>query len=258
MFQGTHINNQSVNPKQIIRYIENRLPADEQRQQLDLLREMNELHLAERGPDTLLEARIQSLEMAYRMQFEGMDVFDLGQETEFTRERYGEGEFANACLIARRLAERGVRVIQVYYGNNQPWDDHKDITKHRDHAGKSDRPIAALLEDLKARGLLDDTLVIWGGEFGRTPTSESDRGRDHHSRGFSMWLAGGGVKRGHIHGATDELGIDAVENRVHVHDLHATILHLMGLDHERLTFRYSGRDFRLTDVHGQVVEGILA
>jgi hypothetical protein len=258
VFQGTHINNQSVNPKQIIRYVENRLPADEQRRQLDLLHEMNELHLAERGPDSLLEARIQSLEMAYRMQFEAMDAFDLGREPVAVRERYGKSEFANACLIARRLAARGVRVTQIYYGNDQPWDDHKDITKHRDHALKSDRPIAALLQDLKTFGLLDETLVIWGGEFGRTPTSEGDKGRDHHSRGFSMWLAGGGIKGGMVYGATDEVGIDAVENRVHVHDLHATILHLMGLDHERLTFRYSGRDFRLTDVHGQVVKGILA
>jgi hypothetical protein len=258
VFQGTHINNQSINPKQIIRYLENRLPAAEQRQQLDLLQEMNAIHLAERGTDSNLEARIQSLEMAYRMQFEAMDAFDLAKESVVVRERYGTSEFANACLIARRMAERGVRVTQIYYGNNQPWDDHKDIGNHRDHAGKSDRPIAALLEDLKMRGLLDETLVIWGGEFGRTPTSEGDKGRDHHSRGFSMWLAGGGVKGGTVYGATDELGIDAVENRVHVHDLHATILHLMGIDHERLTFRYSGRDFRLTDVHGHVVKGILA
>src|SRR5262249_5304077 len=196
--------------------------------------------------------------LAYRMQFEALDVFDLGKEPKAVRERYGEGEFADACLIARRLSEKGVRVGQIYYGNDQPWDDHKDITNHRNHAKKSDRPVAALLADLKARGLFDDTLVIWGGEFGRTPTSEGEKGRDHHSRGFSMWLAGGGVKGGHVHGATDELGIDAVADRVHVHDLHATILHLMGIDHEKLTFRYSGRDFRLTDVHGQVVKGILA
>jgi hypothetical protein len=257
VYQGTHINNKTVNPKQIIRYVENRLPPEEQRRQLDLLRAMNELHLTDRGPDSQLEARIQSLELAYRMQFEAMDVFDLGREPAAVRDRYGKGEFADACLIARRLAERGVRVTQVYYGNDQPWDDHKDINLHRNHAQKSDRPIAALLEDLKARGLLDETLVIWGGEFGRTPTSEGDKGRDHHSRGFTMWLAGGGVKGGLMYGTTDELGIDAVENRVHVHDLHATVLYLMGIDHEKLTFRYSGRDFRLTDVHGQVVKGIL-
>jgi hypothetical protein len=258
VYQGTHINNQSIDPKKVIRYLENRLPADEQRKQLDLLKDMNELHRAERGPDSQLEARIEALELAYRMQFEALDAFDLGKEPAAVRDRYGKGEFADACLIARRLAEKGVRVVQIYYGNDQPWDDHKDINLHRDKAGKSDRPIAALLTDLKNRGLLDETLVLWGGEFGRTPTSEGAKGRDHHSRGFTMWLAGGGVKGGHVHGSTDELGIDAVEDRVHVHDLHATILHLMGIDHEKLTFRYSGRDFRLTDVHGQVVKGILA
>ena len=148
-------------------------------------------------------------------------------------------------------------MVQIYYGDGQPWDDHKDINNHKKHADKCDRPIATLLKDLKSRGLLDETLVIWGGEFGRTPTSEGDKGRDHHSLGFTMWLAGGGVKGGHVHGATDEFGYQAVENRVHVHDLHATILHLMGLDHEKLTFRYSGRDFRLTDVHGKVVREIM-
>jgi hypothetical protein len=259
VFQGTHINNANVNPKTIIRYVENPyLPPAEQRQQLDLLRAMNELHLGERGPDTQLESRIQALELAFRMQFEAMDGFDLNKEPDSVRVRYGKGEFADACLIARRLAERGVRMVQIYYGNGQPWDDHKDITNHRKHAGASDRPIAALLQDLKMRGLLDETLVIWGGEFGRTPTSEGDKGRDHHSKGFSMWLAGGGVKGGLAYGATDELGIDAVENRVHIHDLHATILHQMGIDHEKLTFHYSGRDFRLTDVHGKVVKDILA
>jgi uncharacterized protein (DUF1501 family) len=154
--------------------------------------------------------------------------------------------------------ERGVRVVQIYYGNDQPWDDHKDITRHEDHAKKSDRPVAALLADLKSRGLLEETLVLWGGEFGRTPQSEGERGRDHHALGFTMWLAGGGVRGGLAYGATDDLGFVAVENRVHVHDLHATILHQMGLDHTRLTYRYSGRDFRLTDVHGRVVHDILA
>jgi hypothetical protein len=259
VYQGTHINNKSIDPKALIRFLRNgRLSPAEQRRQLDLLQAMNELHLHERGPDGQLEARIQSLEVAYRMQSEAMDAFDLAKEPMAVRRRYGDGEFANACLIARRLAERGVRMVQIYYGNDQPWDDHKDITNHRKHAGNSDRPIAALLRDLRCCGLLDETLVIWGGEFGRTPTSEGAKGRDHHSRGFSMWLAGGGVRGGLAHGATDELGIDAVVDRVHVHDLHATILHLMGLDHEKLTFRYSGRDFRLTDVHGQVVKGILA
>jgi hypothetical protein len=258
IFQGTHINNKTIDPKQIIRDVDNRyLSAAAQRRQLDLLQAMNQAHLERRERDEHLEARIASLEMAYRMQGEAQDAFDIGKETPATRKLYGEGEFANACLLARRLAERGVRVVQVYYGNNQPWDDHKDILLHRDHAQKSDRPIAALLKDLKARGLLDETLVIWGGEFGRTPTAEGAKGRDHHSLGFSMWLAGGGVKGGHVHGATDEFGFQAVENRMHVHDLHATVLHLMGLDHERLTYRYSGRDFRLTDVHGHVVTEIM-
>jgi hypothetical protein len=259
VFQGTHINNSSIDPKTLIRHVENSyLAPPEQRKQLELLQRMNQLHLAERGPDLQLEARIQSLEIAFRMQLEAQDAFDINKEPETVRRDYGDGEFAHACLIARRLAERGVRVTQVYYGNNQPWDDHRDITNHRGHAQKSDRPIAALLRDLKSRGLLDETLVIWGGEFGRTPTSEGAKGRDHHSLGFSMWLAGGGVKGGHIHGGTDELGMVAVDKPMHVHDLHATILHLMGLDHEKLTFRYSGRDFRLTDVHGHVVREILA
>ncbi len=259
IYQGTHINNKAIDPKSIIRDVNNRyLTAAAQRRQLDLLQELNRDHLEHRERDEQLETRIASLEMAYRMQAEAQDAFDINKESAATRQLYGAGEFAHACLIARRLAERGVRVIQVYYGNNQPWDDHKDITNHRDHARKSDQPIAALLKDLKARGLLQETLVIWGGEFGRTPTSEGAKGRDHHSLGFSMWLAGGGVKGGHVHGATDEFGFQAVENRMHVHDLHATVLHLMGLDHERLTYRYSGRDFRLTDVHGRVVKEIMA
>jgi uncharacterized protein (DUF1501 family) len=219
---------------------------------------MNELHLAERTQDTQLEARIQSLEIAFRMQLDAQDAFDINQEPAWLRQQYGDGPFANACLIARRLAERGVRMTQIYYGNGQPWDDHKDIANHRAHADKSDRPIAALLRDLKSRGLLEETLVLWGGEFGRTPTSEGSKGRDHHSLGFSMWLAGGGVKGGMVYGATDELGMVAVQDRVHVHDLHATILHLMGIDHEKLTFRYSGRDFRLTDVHGNVIKTIIS
>jgi hypothetical protein len=259
IYQGTHINNKSIDPKTIIRDVENRyLSLEAQRSQLDLLQQMNHIHLEERGHDLQLEARIASLEMAYRMQGEAQETFDIGRESATTRKAYGEGEFANACLLARRLVERGVRVVQVYYGNDQPWDDHKDINNHRKHAEKSDRPIAALLADLKARGMLEDTLVIWGGEFGRTPTSEGAKGRDHHASAFTMWLAGGGVKRGLTYGVSDELGYDVAEKPIHVHDLHATILHLMGLDHERLTYRYSGRDFRLTDVHGKVVTDILA
>ncbi len=259
IFQGTHINNRAVDPKSIIAHVANKsLTKDAQRGQLDLLQKMNEQHLETRAGDPQLEGRIQSLEMAFRMQFEARDAFDLGKETTATRALYGEGKFADACLIARRLAERGVRISQIYYGDGQPWDDHGDMANHRNHAKASDQPIAALLADLKARGLFDETLVIWGGEFGRTPTSEGSKGRDHHNTGFTMWMAGGGVKRGHIHGATDEFGWNAIEDRVHVHDLHATILHLMGIDHTQLTYRYSGRDFRLTDVHGEVVKGIIA
>ncbi len=259
IYQGTHIRNQTIDPDRIIRDVTNRhLSPPEQRAQIDLLQALNREHLEARGRDDALEARIGSLEMAFRMQFEAKEAFDLGRESVLTHALYGSGEFANACLLARRLVERGVRVVQIYYGNNQPWDDHQDITRHRDHAQKSDRPIAALLTDLKARGLLEETLVIWGGEFGRTPFSEGAKGRDHHSLGFAMWLAGGGVKGGFVHGATDELGMQAVSNRMHVHDLHATILHLMGLEHERLTYRYSGRDFRLTDVSGRVARQIIA
>src|SRR5438270_628811 len=259
IYQGTHINNKAVDPKSIIAHVANQsLGKDAQRGQLDLLQRMNEQHLESRYGDPQLEGRIQSLEMAFRMQFEAREAFDLTRETPATRALYGEGKFADACLIARRLAERGVRITQIYYGDGQPWDDHTDIMNHRNHAKKSDKPIAALLKDLKSRGMLEDTLVIWGGEFGRTPTSQGAKGRDHHSTGFSMWLAGGGVKGGMVYGATDDIGMIATENRAHVHDLHATILHLMGLDHEKLTFRYSGRDFRLTDVHGKVVKEILA
>jgi hypothetical protein len=259
IYQGTHINNSNINPQTIIRDVNNRyLTQPAQRAQLDLLQQMNQAHLERRGRDEQLESRIASLEMAFRMQGEAQEAFDINRETPATRRLYGDGEFANACLLARRLAERGVRMTQIYYGNGQPWDDHGDINNHRNHCLKSDRPIAALIKDLKARGMFDDTLILWGGEFGRTPTSQGAKGRDHHSLGFTMWLAGGGVKRGHVHGATDEFGVHAVEDRVHNHDLHATILHLMGLDHERLTYRYSGRDFRLTDVHGRVVREILA
>jgi len=260
IYQGTHINNKGIDPKGVIPDVNNaRLSRDAQRRQLDLLGAMNARHASARGDaDPMLEARIASLEMAFRMQFEAQEAFDLGRESAATRALYGPGEFADACLISRRLAERGVRITQVYYGNDQPWDDHADILNHRAHAGKSDRAIAALLKDLKSRGMLDETLVIWGGEFGRTPTSEGAKGRDHHSTGFTMWLAGGGVRRGYVHGATDEMGFVAVRDKVHVHDLHATVLHLMGIDHEKLTYRYSGRDFRLTDVHGTVVRYILA
>jgi hypothetical protein len=258
IYQGTHIDNSNADPKRMIQDVNNRyLPRGVQRRQLDLLQRMNEEHLKERGADDQLESRIASLEIAFRMQLEAQEVFDLGREPASIRQMYGEGQFANACLMARRLAERGVRMTQIYFGGGQPWDDHADILNHRNHAKQSDQAIAALLTDLKQRGQLDETLVVWGGEFGRTPTSEGQKGRDHNNKGFSMWLAGGGVKGGMVYGATDEFGYAAVEKPVHVHDLHATILHCMGIDHERLTFRYSGRDFRLTDVSGVVVKDIL-
>ena len=260
IFQGTHINNSNMDPANVIRHIKNAwISRNSQREQLDLLKRMNELHLERRGGrDNPLEARIESLEMAFRMQTEAQQVFDLKQETKETQDAYGSGQFANACLAARRLVESGVRMVQVYYGDGQPWDDHGDIKAHADKAKDVDQPIAALINDLKARDLLKDTLILWGGEFGRTPVAENGNGRDHNHHGFSMWLAGGGVKGGMTYGATDEFGFAAVENKVHVHDLHATILHLMGLDHEKLTFRYSGRDFRLTDVEGRVIDDLLA
>ncbi|MFN0055576.1 MAG: DUF1501 domain-containing protein, partial [Planctomycetales bacterium] len=221
IYQGVHINNSELDPKRVIRHIANAhvSPAD-QRRQLDLLRKLNQTHLAERLRDQQLEGRIQALEMAYRMQGEAQEAFDISRESEETRKLYGDGQFANACLIARRLAERGVRITQVYFGGGQPWDDHGDIANHKQHALKSDQAIAALITDLKSRGLLDETLLVWGGEFGRTPTAEGSKGRDHNNMGFSMWLAGGGVKAGHVHGATDEIGFSAVQGTVHVHDLH--------------------------------------
>jgi hypothetical protein len=260
IYQGAQINNANLDPRTVIRDINNSvLSRASQREQLDLLKQMNELHLARRGgQDNPLEARIQSLEMAFRMQTEAQEVFDLGRETQQTRDAYGPGEFAQGCLAARRLVERGVRMVQVFYGNGQPWDDHQDIASHAAKAKAVDRPIAALIEDLKARGLFEETVILWGGEFGRTPTSEGSKGRDHNNHGFTVWLAGGGIRGGMTYGSTDEFGFAAVENKVHVHDLHATLLHLMGIDHEKLTYRYSGRDFRLTDVHGRVVHELLA
>lgn len=259
VFQGTHIHNKVIDPRKIIENVTNPyLTNSSQRQQLDLLNRLNSAHLHDREQDAQLEGRIESLELAFRMQSEAQEVFDIGKESATTRKMYGDGEFANGCLIARRLAEAGVRMVQVYYGHDQPWDAHDDIMDHKRDADKSDQPIAALLNDLKSRDLLDETLVIWGGEFGRTPFSEGSKGRDHHSRGFTMWLAGGGVKGGLAYGETDEFGVDAVEKPVHIHDLHATILHLLGMDHTKLTYRYSGRDFRLTDVFGKVVTDIIA
>jgi hypothetical protein len=259
-YQGTHINPSDMTPEKMIPYLKNAfLASGEQREQLDLVRQINELHLATRVGDDALETRIEAMETAFRMQSAALEAFDVSREPGHIRAAYGGSTFGNQCLLARRLSERGVRFVQLYYGNRQPWDTHSnhDAT-HKNLCADIDRPIAALLTDLKQQGLLEDTLVIWGGEFGRTPVSEGGNGRDHNPYGFSMWLAGGGIKGGTIHGATDDFGMFAVQNKVHVHDLHATVLHLLGLDHQRLTYRYSGRDFRLTDVHGEVMQGILA
>jgi uncharacterized protein (DUF1501 family) len=258
--QGTYINHSSLDPQQMMPYLSNSATTpSQQRRQLDLMQALNQQHLKERGAEDVLQTRIKALEAAFRMQTEAAEAFDLNRETAATREAYGEGHFAHACLLARRLAERGVRFTQIYYGNGQPWDTHN---KHHEAVRKLaetiDQPIAALLADMKQRGMLDDTLVLWGGEFGRTPTSENGDGRDHNHYGFTMWLAGGGVRGGMTYGETDDFGFRAVQDKVHVHDLHATLLHLLGFDHEKLTFRYSGRDFRLTDVHGRVLKEIIA
>ncbi|MEE3372802.1 MAG: DUF1501 domain-containing protein [Planctomycetota bacterium] len=258
IYQGTHINNAKLDPQKVIGHLSNQnLTQQSQRRLLNLTQRLNREHLRQREHDTQLDARINSLEMAYRMQFEAQEAFDIGRESKATLDAYGKGQFADGCLIARRLVERGVRMVQLFYGSGQPWDAHGNIMDHKRDAGKSDQPIAALLQDLKRRGLLDETIVIWGGEFGRTPTAQGARGRNHHATGFSIWLAGGGFRGGMTYGATDELGMHSVESRMSVHDLHATLLHQMGIDHERLTFRYSGRDFRLTDVHGNVAHQII-
>jgi hypothetical protein len=261
-YQGTYIDTQQTNIEKLIANIKNHTASlAEQRRQLDLVQKLNERHLERRQRDAQLEARIQSFELAYRMQSEATDAFDVNREPLAVRELYGPGIQARQLLITRRLLERGVRFIQVWSGAGQPWDNHDGIAKmHRQLAAEWDRPLAAFLKDLKQRGLLDSTLLIWGGEFGRTPVAELPQlsGRDHNHYGFSMWLAGGGVRGGYVHGATDEFGFAAAERKVHVHDLHATILHLLGFDHEKLTYRYAGRDFRLTDVHGHVVKELLA
>jgi uncharacterized protein (DUF1501 family) len=240
--------------------------SQEQREQLDLLSALNKMHRAARPDEAGLEAQVRAMEVAFRMQSEAAEAFDVSREPAALRAAYGNTPFGRSCLLARRLAERGVRFVQVYYlsaDNNQPWDTHADNdNQHRHLCADSDRATAALLSDLKMRGLLDDTLVIWGGEFGRTPyaqpANKGPQGRDHHHTGFSLLLAGGGIKGGLTHGATDEFGMKAIEKPVHIHDLHATILHLLGFDHEKLTYHHSGRDFRLTDVYGQVVREVMA
>jgi hypothetical protein len=269
VYQGTYIDTQHTRIEKLIENIQNNLTAmPEQRQQLDLLKKLNERHADQRQRDGQLEGRIQSFELAFRMQMDATDAFDISREPEHIRRMCGEGTQDRQILIARRLIERGVRFVQIWHGSGQPWDNHDDLeVNHRKLAQQCDQAIGALLQDLKQRGMLEDTLVIWGGEFGRTPTVELPtpgsnagkiNGRDHNHHGFTMWMAGGGVKGGSVYGATDEFGFAAVENKVHVHDLQATILHLFGFDHEKLTFRHAGRDFRLTDVQGNVVKELIA
>ena len=269
IFQGTYLDTKNTAIEKLIDHIRNdRISLPRQRAQLDLLGQLNERHQQARQQDAELEARIQSFELAFRMQTEAAEAFDVSREPQYILDMYGSGVQARQILIARRLVERGVRFVQLWHGAGQPWDSHDDLeVRHRALAGECDRAIGALIRDLKQRGLLEETLIIWGGEFGRTPAVEMPKkgsnqgkinGRDHNHYGFTVWMAGGGVRGGYVHGATDEFGFQAVENRVHVHDLHATILHLLGFDHKRLTYRYAGRDFRLTDVHGNVVHDVVA
>ncbi len=264
--QGTPLGNAAVPADQArVRYIQNaRLPSEVQRLQLDQLAQMNREHQGRAGMEAALEGRINSFELAFRMQRDMPEAENIASESPATRRLYGlddsvTANFGRQCLLARRFAERGVRFIQVTHSDAAvQWDQHANLRRdHEKNAREVDLPIAGLLHDLKSRGLLDDTLVWWGSEFGRTPTAENNDGRDHNPDGFTMWLAGGGVKPGFRHGATDDSGWHAAHDKVHIHDLHATILHLLGLDHERLTYRHAGRDFRLTDVHGEVVQAIL-
>jgi hypothetical protein len=265
VYQGTYIPNNEKRVDRLVQYIRNEtIAAPEQQRQIDLLTRLDRIHAAATGPQPEIEAGIQAMEVAFRMQTEAPDVFELAKESAATRARYGESDFGRACLMALRLVERGVRTVQVYFGARQPWDSHDDIRDQGKLARVADGPIASLIGDLKSRGLLDETLVVVGSEFGRTPMIENSGadkigyGRDHNVHGFVTLLAGGGVKGGTAYGATDDFGYKAVEKPVHVHDLHATILYLLGIDHTKLTYRYSGRDFRLTDVYGNVVKEILA
>ena len=263
-YQATSVNTSDMHVEKLLANIRNpSLTRPQQRQQLDLLGQLNEQHLKQRDGDPQLEAQIQTMETAFRMQAEAMSTFDISREPQSVRELYGDSPFARSCLLARRLVEDGVRFVTVYYTatGTQPWDTHTnhDAT-HPKLCRDSDQATAALIADLKARGMLEDTLVVWGGEFGRTPYAENKdnakAGRDHHHTAFSVLLAGGGVKAGQAYGASDDFGMVATDKPVHVHDLHATLLHLVGLDHEKLTYRYAGRDFRLTDVYGNVVKDI--
>lgn len=269
-FQGTAIGRAGLPAKKAtIEHLTNsNLSYAEQRKQLEFLQKLNRTQITQNQAeaDTNLEAVINSFELAYRMQSAAPDVMDLESESKATQELYGIDEkhtedFGRQCLTARRLAESGVRYIQVNYsdnGSNPRWDQHSNLPKHAHHAAATDKPVAGLLADLKARGLLEDTIVWWGGEFGRTPFSQGKDGRDHNPRGFTVWLAGGGFKPGMRHGATDEFGNEAISGKVHMHDLHATILHQLGLNHKKLTYQYAGRDFRLTDVHGNVVHEVIS
>jgi hypothetical protein len=252
-------------PKKLVSYIHNKdFTLPEQRREIDLLEKLDRMRQGSEPRDPQLEASISSMEVAYRMQTEAPEVFDIRKESEATLKLYGTGSTARGCLMAVRLVERGVRMVQVYYAAGDPWDHHADIQLHRKNAKDSDQPFAAVIKDLKSRGLFKDTLVVCGSEFGRTPVVEvgggggsTQNGRDHNPFGFTMWLAGGGIKGGMTYGATDDFGFKAIEKPVHVHDIHATILHLMGIDHTKLTYRYSGRDFRLTDVSGTVIKEIM-
>jgi hypothetical protein len=261
LYQGTNLRRIDKRLDRMIPNIENHtLDLAEQRAELDLVQAFNAHHLERAGHEADLEARIQAFELAFRMQTEASDVFDLSRESKAVRASYGETQFGDTLLVARRLSEAGVRFVQVFHGS---WDHHSGIDRGlRQLAGDCDQPIAALLADLESRGLLEDTLVVWGGEFGRTPgydkRGRGEPGRDHHADCFSTWLAGGGARGGFVHGETDEFGAKGIEGRVHVHDLHATLLHLLGFDHEQLTYRYNGRDFRLTDVYGNVVREVVA
>lgn len=261
-YQGTYLDTKHTDITKLIANIRNgRLSIPEQRKQLNLVQALNARHIKERAIDPQLEARIQSFELAFRMQTEAAIVFDIKREPKNIREAYGSGTHGRQLLLARRLLEHGVRFIQVWSGNGQPWDNHDGLENtHRKLAGGWDQPLAAFLTDLRQRGLLESTLVLWGGEFGRTPVAEYPKlnGRDHNHYGFTCWLAGGGVRGGYAYGATDEFGFRAVEKPMHVHDLHATMLHLLGFDHKHLTYRHAGRDFRLTDVHGKLVEELLS
>jgi hypothetical protein len=256
----------TFDPKKLVSYVNNpKFSLLEQRRELDLLKKLEDMQTTQRGSDMQVEAVIKSMEIAYRMQTEAPEVFDVRKESQATLDLYGPGDVARGCLTAVRLAEKGVRMVQVYYAKGDPWDAHADILGHKVNAKNSDQAFAAVVKDLKSRGLWNDTLVVCGSEFGRTPVREVGggggplkRGRDHNPFGFTMWLAGGALKGGTIYGATDEFGFKAVEKPVHVHDIHATILYLLGIDHTKLTYRYSGRDFRLTDVSGNVLHELIA